>query len=793
MLSVPPFTIVIYVCGLLHRFPLEFRLALSEEQMLFDRQASAADRRIAAGLQPPPDNEFAKDWDSVDVASQLVCFAAPYSSHQHPSSSHDVFLRALVGAPRAASTTELLLAKDKAKLEIERERARRNGEILKEKPPPTKDSVFQGPDFLYREPKVSSKPQQFTKNSLVIPRSCSLQHSMMELTAEAHFVDDDKSRAIRECRLALEEARTLRQTLPDDVRAAHRFFDASFFAGSKDANYPDGTPATANAQEPADAVRLSSLYPDALVFDPDPIPYALVGTTIHCHHVIAALEVLRQDMCRKQDLMDLLVSPEGVSAQDCVFDDGMIGVLIFVDGKWDWVIVDDIVGVDGSGRPLYVATVSWTDVVALEERFGCPHRPQGNSAAEISWEPPTIFELWPLLVVKGLAKRLGGYNALDGGTVREALSWLSGYVELPVCRLDTDSDTQDLIQNMVESPQQAVLLYPRPRSAKPPVVQVSSKLPCLVLGFDFGAECRVHVYSPWGSLRRHHAKSRDEVHYCLSLTLDEVLSVFGFCERFHIRDPCHPMVSMYSVSTPSAPTSFSLTLQSAIKTGVLVSVEQADPRVQRHLPYRERKTLPLGCLSWSVVSACGKTLVHASLQSAQRQVADNVELEPGVYCLSVCLDMCPSIPFRLSLSAPSTALITVAAQGADPFVHGVTTKLMQGCAPPHRRGEGGLASTMSVLDEVMTRRASRLLKPRIPSAIGAAFQWADFLQKGHLDASGAQQALLHYVLHATPAGQAFVQQVQNAIRTSQSGGVEMEKFNEIMTSFLDTLHEKDGS
>lgn len=759
--------------------------------MFFDQDASPSERRVAFGLPPAPDDAFAQDWDAMDVTAQLVELRAPYQIHEHASAKEQQAQIHLVSRRHAATTTMLLDRREEERIEIERERARRNGEVYQEAPPIHKDPISGGPDFLYREPRVQNKPQCFAKKAIPIPCSASSHEPMLHRNLVARLTSDDRARCVRDCRRCLDDALQRSRVTEGGM---HLFVDNSFFVGARASQYPEGTPTDAAMAEPRDVLRLTHLYPDGLVFDPSPPPYALVSTTSRLHHVVAAMELARSNG-RTDALMETLITTDpAIPAQDFLFDYGMIGVVLFVDGRWEWVIIDDLVAVDDRKQPLHLATLRWEEMCALEERYGCSHT-KGDRRRPISWDAPTMLELWPLLVLKAMSKTVGSYAALDcSRTISDMVVMLTGCVPLPTSTISAVHTAEDLVQELAETPTSFTLLYPRhPQKSEVWAgleVECPTNLPCILAHtpVNFEVDSTVAIYCPWGTIRktqrstvRLHDPPTTEVHYLVELPLDAVHVFFERVETFIAPNQSYPLVAIGGVMTPSVPTRLALSISTAVQTEILFSLEQSDPMFQTYLPFSCRRCLPFGCISWRICSTSSGEVVLASRDEVRRQQAVYTSLEPGDYMIEILLSMAPAIPFQFSISAPATAVLTLSREGSDPTVHGVCTRFLQASslALVEAASKGAFdrdleySPSKQMLSDVMTRRASRLFKPEIPNEVRDAFSNGDVLQSGSLHEDAAQRALLSLLLKQTPGGAAFIKCLKQS-----AGGVSLSAFHE---------------
>jgi hypothetical protein len=162
----------------------------------------------------------------------------------------------------------------------------------------------------------------------------------------------------------------------------------------------------------------------------------------------------------------------------------------------------------------------------------------------------------------------------------------------------------------------------------------------------------------------------------------------------------------------------------------------------------------------------------------------HVDLEPGEYWLEVFISHAPAIPFRVSISAPNTAVMTLAVKGSDPAVHGITTRGLQGCALPrslNAESSEFVSPHKRLLDNVLTRRSSKLVRTTISPAVAETFSQADFLQRGHLTVDGAHRALLMYILNHTSGGSVFQEKLKQFVKDSPEG-LDVSRFNDVLAA-----------
>ena len=93
-------------------------------------------------------------------------------------------------------------------------------------------------------------------------------------------------------------------------------------------------------------------------------------------------------------------------------DRGVLTLRFYKHGGWRPVLIDTMVPCGADGRPSFVV------------------------------EQPSEGSLWPSLLLKGYAKLHGGYNALDGGDVAEALVDFTGGAATKLAMPETDEDEE---------------------------------------------------------------------------------------------------------------------------------------------------------------------------------------------------------------------------------------------------------------------------------------------------------------------------------------------------------------
>jgi hypothetical protein len=265
--------------------------------------------------------------------------------------------------------------------------------------------------------------------------------------------------------------------------ATAKFLDVDFLLGAKESLYPSGTASDSRVGAPADVARLSSLFaglpvvakdspaevePDATDLrsfdltsrDFDELRQGHLGDA----HLIAAMHALLSSARGRGLLERLVVLPRSLEAaavalevgptpievqssgaSDNYLDVGAVGILLFVDGRWEWIVIDDTVALDASNSLLYISarpplpskSVPFFRHSTKAFTGDASGGHQASPARGTARGRPS--ELWPMLLEKAFAKAHGCYDGIDGGLPREALASLTGGSEF-VFRLHEADD-----------------------------------------------------------------------------------------------------------------------------------------------------------------------------------------------------------------------------------------------------------------------------------------------------------------------------------------------------------------
>ena len=156
-------------------------------------------------------------------------------------------------------------------------------------------------------------------------------------------------------------------------------------------------------------IRGAELYGRSREMDPEDVQPSAQASEVDNAYFLAALSMLAS---QSRGTRRGSVSDGAALLRDLIVDSGadqgVFGVKFFTNGMWRTVLVDDFIpcteGRDG-----------------LEPMFADSGRD---------------FALWPFIFVKAFAKLLGSYEATSGGTVHDALNYLTGGLCTPIALKD---------------------------------------------------------------------------------------------------------------------------------------------------------------------------------------------------------------------------------------------------------------------------------------------------------------------------------------------------------------------
>eukprot|EP00759_Apiculatamorpha_spiralis_P028994 PhF_6_TR31416/c0_g1_i1/m.46055 len=260
-----------------------------------------------------------------------------------------------------------------------------NKNVSEGKGPKAGATVRGGPAYIYRDPKITPTADMIKKDSVVVETTRSFVEDLKDRPDENTPYESLFNDAKKECCEAV--AKIVKQC----KAAGKKFFDAEFYFDRRINMYPEGSPNDCSVGEPTECMRLSEMYVGAPLksgeYDFDDLFQGDVGDC----YLIGAISSLAA--CNRAMLERLIVAYD--------IESSVYGVLLYKNGGWEWVIVDDFVPIQNFGgvpTPLYCKS--------------------GQST-----------ELWPMILEKAYAKMHNNWDTIDGGWPKEALGDLTGGVE----------------------------------------------------------------------------------------------------------------------------------------------------------------------------------------------------------------------------------------------------------------------------------------------------------------------------------------------------------------------------
>lgn len=264
---------------------------------------------------------------------------------------------------------------------------------------------------LGQDPIVEPTAKSLVKTSFVVPDSSVLRGATEGFPAVTAVRAGDKAfSTLEDSYLAAHSActETVSVIAQSCRKTGKKFFDHSFYFDSQENLYPEGTPSDSDVAEPTVIKRVSEVFPGQPLFaGKTPTCTAVQGAIgdgflIQSLTAIQTLGLNANGDSSSTPVDDQLGGPDtqhpllrNFAAWDA--EVGVYGVLFFVNGAWTWVIVDDLIAVDGGGRrPLFACSSG--------------------------------VETWPMLLEKAYAKLHGNWDLIDGGWPTEAFVTLTGGV-----------------------------------------------------------------------------------------------------------------------------------------------------------------------------------------------------------------------------------------------------------------------------------------------------------------------------------------------------------------------------
>ena len=495
---------------------------------------------------------------------------------------------------------------------------------------------------------------------------------------------------------------------------------------------------------------------------------------------------------------------------------GFIGVLLYINGAWEWVIVDDLVTIDSpaagaAAQPLMLRLVSRRRMEGLQALFGPFARTAAQrgrrgvsgvaagaaASASLLEEGDDPTALWPHLLQKAAAKWFGSYDAVDGGSPRAALEMLtggtvragtvpddgsmmafdafddetSGHLCLVYCTRELTAALGAAVVSkaggagarrerlIVDEATDCFMVHPSGGGAP---VWLPRRLPLVLRRcFTSSEDARplVRLASPWGVLGPSGATSVD-------LTWAEFVCICDYYELCTAPDPEQAYVEAFGLSgAPSANgRSFSFSLRAPLRAPVTVCVRQADPRSHFDLPYDVRRRLPCVGMAMTVTEAVGKSIVYSTPQPVVAiEHSVSLRLVPGEYTVRLAFDEAPSVPYMLRVGASRLVALRLWPTGLHPGVSGAATvraPLAEVAAPASAEEEARAERLRLVLQGAARRESRRsdaeaaeeAAAARVPDTVRTAFGVVDVVERGSLDVRGTERAAAEYFFAHTAEG-----------------------------------------
>ena len=662
------------------------------------------------------------------------------------------------------------------------------------------DTVFKGPPHLYREPRVTTKLSVAFLHNKVNPstfagipttsRPLPLGKRPMTSASTEYAME----RARRDCRKSLED---LLQRCEQNNAT---FVDADFFLGVRSNLYPVGSGSDSRVEEPRDVNRVTEMFANVPLIDSEisanePLQW-MTATGCHSTHIVAALSALTLTNQGRRELESLFVfipSDDCPDATSFFAKHKFIGVLLYVDGSWEWNIVDDLIATTAPGQPCFLRITSSHKMLILQSNFEPLASSSDKGPRSQQRFKPTLenylfgeddpVEVWPYIIHKAFAKMFGCVDAVDGGVPRQALRMLTGreVIGVPIDPAMPSGYFAELVEKRsaliwmlnsqptgaaaaLRDDQTGCAFLDNLREADP--AWIPTDLPLIVEEcFHNHSEGSfvIRLRSPWGCLRRSGESTVD-------LRWEEVLRYFSYLEigaSKSVEELHH--VEAFNVSPapvdggtingnapptsthPPTPLShpgaigvqYCLRLNSPLPAPTTITLLQSNPKAHKALPYSMRKGIPFAALGLRVVSeASGQTLYMSKSAHVDEELTIDIVLDPGVYIITPFFYNSPKIPFGIRAAASSLTNLRLWPLGLNPDVHGVSTPTQQ------------TQTIESLVNSPIQNTSPRHEPPKtkISTAATAAFKRVDLLNKGVLSARAAQQAAFLYFLSNTEEG-----------------------------------------
>lgn len=655
--------------------------------------------------------------------------------------------------------------------------------------PYTEERVIRGngPEYIYRQPRckptlltVSRKDTTFgdATTSFVKPMrtrdpaAATIRYLFQEKAQECI---DMVNKIVQQCK-----------------QSATPFFDKTFYYSERRNLYPNGAPDDCTVAEPTSAARLSEIRPGVPLFDGRAHSNDIVqGSIGDCFLIgaIAAMAAAAESLGELDPLKRMFVA----SNQEY----GVYGVMLFKNGAWEWVIIDDFVAVNpDSKQPLFADAT-------------------GN-------------EVWPMLLEKAYAKLHVCWDTIDGGLVREAFADLTGGEEYSA---KTSTFTLEKFVDYVADPFTIIGCSVDPnareqggsgRSGEASAVfglfkghaysVVDAKITSDGKGF-------VRVRNPWGGdaewkgaycdngvewkqnpLHFNEIKPNFAKDGCFWMPWDHFRRYFTDLELCKWHDPSSKCVIDYGVAGPrdkgiTANQTFILRVGGA-KADIALSLGQEDPKLDTN--HRIRKNGRYATIQLSIykltrapndfndLGSCLGQRLDTNMSST-RQVNYIVPLEPGLYSLAPRFsNTTKNVGFYVRAFASEAAdLKLYRMDRADTVVH---TKALadfneqkpmnfKGARMPHSPGAASNDNSAQVTPRPPAP-ALQLKFSNLGQAVDEAVAIADPWSRGNVDEGLARQAFSR-LLFRSDLGATF-----NELLEKSGGNLDRGAFKQLVAEAL---------
>eukprot|EP00658_Telonema_sp_P-2_P012009 TRINITY_DN14585_c0_g1_i1.p1 TRINITY_DN14585_c0_g1~~TRINITY_DN14585_c0_g1_i1.p1 ORF type:complete len:622 (+),score=37.49 TRINITY_DN14585_c0_g1_i1:219-2084(+) len=578
------------------------------------------------------------------------------------------------------------------------------------------------------------------------------------------------------------------------------YVDVPFFQGSRTNLYPTGTASDSRVVEPKDVKRVTNMFPNIPLFDnelsaEEPIQW-MIASGCRSTHIIAALSALTLSDEGRSWVESLLVyvpSHDCTNASDFFEKHRFIGVLLYVNGSWEWTIVDDLIAVGAPNQPSFLRLTSSQKMFVLQTNFEplgkaiakgpkVPHRFKPALEDYLFGEDDPV-ELWPYLLHKAISKIYGSVDAVDGGVPRRIFRMLTGREAIGATI--GAAMTSDAFTELVEERSALVWMLDRQPTMKVPHDHRSG---CVMLNFDScepawvptdlplvvekcfhnmeDVASMVRLRSPWGCLKSSGectidvrwedfvkyfsyaevcaSTNTEPLHHVQACNVSPVPAEGGTINGNPLPEATQDLPPTLSQIGPTG-AQYYMRLNSPLPAPTTITLIQGNPHVHKGLPYATRKGIPFAALGLRVVSeATGQIMFKSERPHVDEELTIEIVLNPGTYIITSFFYNCPRVPFCVRAAASSLTNLQLWPVGLSADVHGVTTQPRQ--VEKIESLTQSLSASVSPREQKLTETSS---------AASASFKQVDLLHKGVLSTRGAQQAAFHFFMENTEQGKSL--------------------------------------